>query len=537
MVRYCTLVVVALFAGATNVSCSSGGGSSSDAGNDALDALDAAAPFSLTAIPNPILVPHNGTANLTVTLTRDPAFTADVQVSVTNLPAGVTATTQAATAGATKVVLTLTGVAALGGSSTAMVTGTSAGAASATTTVLVGVSGVPGTQDVTFGNAGNYTGDTTLSVNNGNYAVVVQPDGKIVIAATVLKAGQPYVAVIRLLANGTLDASFNGTGENTTLMGAVGGVALQPDGKIVVGGTQSGNTLAARYTTAGAIDKTFNTQGYSTYVHSGVGPGESGLATLVLPNGEVVVAGLNSGGTNQTAMVVSGFTSTGAVDTAYSGNGIYYGPSGSSGCEGLTMSLQTTAPNSVILGGFAEVAGEYAQFIQFDATGAPAAFDGSLNGLTMSGLSNGAVSLVTLQSQSFRALSVSQASSTAGYNRVDGMIPTGALDTTFNSTGTFSFAAPAAGRAAQMVEGKDHNLVIVGTTTTPTGYVSRVLANGTALDSTFGTNGSVADVFGTGAGASHAGAVAIDTAGSIIVVGIGKITSTTGTLYVTRLWP
>jgi uncharacterized protein YfaP (DUF2135 family) len=92
----------------------------------------------------------------------------------------------------------------------------------------------------------------------------------------------------------------------------------------------------------------------------------------------------------------------------------------------------------------------------------------------------------------------------------------------------------------QMVEGLDNNLVIVGITTALAGYTSRVLANGTGLDTTFGTAGSVPNVFGTGAGSSQADAVTIDAAGNIIIVGLGKVTtgtSATGTLLVTRLWP
>src|SRR5205085_1040605 len=87
------------------------------------------------------------------------------------------------------------------------------------------------TRDTTF-NAGGLGADNTV------YALAVQPDGKIVIGGDFSSYNGDAAAsdyVMRLNADGTRDTTFNagGTGANNTVYA----VAVQPDGKIVIGGT------------------------------------------------------------------------------------------------------------------------------------------------------------------------------------------------------------------------------------------------------------------------------------------------------------
>ena len=62
-----------------------------------------------------------------------------------------------------------------------------------------------------------------------------QPDGRILIAGNFTSyAGLNRNGVARLNADGTLDMSFDpGTGPSS---GGIGALALQPDGKILIGG-------------------------------------------------------------------------------------------------------------------------------------------------------------------------------------------------------------------------------------------------------------------------------------------------------------
>ena len=93
--------------------------------------------------------------------------------------------------------------------------------------------------DPTFGTGG--TAPTPARPAIGR-TVAVQPDGRIVLAGVV--ASTPLgvdLAVVRLLADGTPDPSFGTNGRVVQDMGAPEeretALVLQPDGKIVVGAT------------------------------------------------------------------------------------------------------------------------------------------------------------------------------------------------------------------------------------------------------------------------------------------------------------
>jgi uncharacterized delta-60 repeat protein len=97
---------------------------------------------------------------------------------------------------------------------------------------------VPGALDPTFGLGGIAIAD--LGGYDNGQKLAVQPDGKIVVAGSASVPGAVAFGLARLKPDGTLDASFGSGGKVfANLFGysvTVGGLALQPDGKIVVGG-------------------------------------------------------------------------------------------------------------------------------------------------------------------------------------------------------------------------------------------------------------------------------------------------------------
>jgi uncharacterized delta-60 repeat protein len=122
-------------------------------------------------------------------------------------------------------------------------------------------------------------------------AVAIQPDGKIVIGGRFGAVnGIARSNIARLDADGTLDRTFAdqlGQGVN----GQVNVMAVQPDGGIVVGGTftQAGQVEAAnlaRYRADGKIDESFGGADASE-------PGTNGTvyALAVQPDGKIVVGG------------------------------------------------------------------------------------------------------------------------------------------------------------------------------------------------------------------------------------------------------
>ncbi|MBH8560156.1 T9SS type A sorting domain-containing protein [Hymenobacter negativus] len=132
-------------------------------------------------------------------------------------------------------------------------------------------------------------------------SVVVQPDGKILVAGSLYSRfnGQPTHGLIRLLPNGTLDTSFNtGSGFAGTFGDQlIAELALQPDGKIVAAGsfaTVDGYAQAgvARLNANGSFDPSFT----SPLPAQGIV-----LGLALQPDGKVLVGGaqLASSGTAQ----------------------------------------------------------------------------------------------------------------------------------------------------------------------------------------------------------------------------------------------
>src|SRR5262249_26238123 len=110
-------------------------------------------------------------------------------------------------------------------------------------------------------------------------SLALQPDGKIVVAgfSQYNATGDYDFAVARLLSNGVLDPSFDTDGKQTVAFDRGGsnndqanGVALQPDGKIVLAGISQINSTGnydfavARLLSNGALDPSFDTDGRQT---------------------------------------------------------------------------------------------------------------------------------------------------------------------------------------------------------------------------------------------------------------------------------
>jgi uncharacterized delta-60 repeat protein len=155
-----------------------------------------------------------------------------------------------------------------------------------------------GFPDPTFGPDGR----VALPGDNVGRGLAVQSDGKVILAGSV-NVGTPLVplnrfAVMRLLANGQIDASFGNGGRVQTSFTDRGddalAVALQTDGKIVAAGRSSGQTnsnfAVARYDSLGNPDPSFNQDGKLTIDFFGFTDITENIA--IQGNGRIVVGGL-----------------------------------------------------------------------------------------------------------------------------------------------------------------------------------------------------------------------------------------------------
>ncbi len=140
--------------------------------------------------------------------------------------------------------------------------------------------------------------DTTFNLGDAGdqiRALVLQPDGKIVIAGWFLNYnGTVRDRIARLNSDGSLDTSFvpvNGNTIGSQTPQRIGALALQPDGKVVVGSIYLGDKFGAspnrlfRLNTDGSLDSSFpitgtDIEGITTNVH----------AILIQPDKNIVSA-------------------------------------------------------------------------------------------------------------------------------------------------------------------------------------------------------------------------------------------------------
>lgn len=146
-----------------------------------------------------------------------------------------------------------------------------------------------GTLDAGFGTGGKLTTDFGAGPDRA-FAVIVQPDGKIIAAGSTNNGSR--FALARYRTNGSLDSSFGTGGKVTTAFTAGASVAalmLQPDGKILAVGRAGGDVVVARYNDAGQLDPSFGTGGKKVISY---GPGSDAVhAALLQADGRFLLAG------------------------------------------------------------------------------------------------------------------------------------------------------------------------------------------------------------------------------------------------------
>ena len=174
---------------------------------------------------------------------------------------------------------------------------------------------VDGSLDVSFDSDGKVV--TDVGFNDSGNAVALQNDGKIVVAGT---TGTPTTdfAIVRYSTDGSLDPSFGTGGIVTTSIGRnddAKSVVIQSDGKIVVAGTSDSDFVVVRYTSSGVLDSGFGTGGKVT-TDIGSSTNDSANSVAIQSDGAIVVAGTSA---NDFAIVR--YTSAGALDTGFGTGG------------------------------------------------------------------------------------------------------------------------------------------------------------------------------------------------------------------------
>ncbi|MFW5877382.1 MAG: hypothetical protein ACOCXM_11645 [Myxococcota bacterium] len=223
-----------------------------------------------------------------------------------------------------------------------------------------------GRLDTTFGNDGvvmrEEPGGTAFFA-----AVTVQPDGKILAGGS-----NSELRLERFLPDGTLDETFDEDGAVQSTLGSefasVLGLEVRDDGRIVTVGDRSDGVFdppsvaLARFMPDGALDTSFGPDD-TGYVIDTVAPGQG--FDVALDGEAIVVAGNRADGGNTGRFAVGRFSEDGVIDTSFGDEGWAL----EEGTRGSATSLALRSDGRIVAAGWGEWDGSPAGVVSFDSGG------------------------------------------------------------------------------------------------------------------------------------------------------------------------
>jgi uncharacterized delta-60 repeat protein len=373
-----------------------------------------------------------------------------------------------------------------------------------------------GSIDSTYGING-YAG----SVNLIDCHAALQADGKIVIAGS--KSNNSF-NVTRITATGLLDAGFGVNGiQVTAIPGSSnpGAVAIQPDGKIVVAGTNNdGGTnfyfALARYNPDGSPDTGFSGDGQLTTDFKFFGPPDRGgeipeihyafaNAVAIQADGKIVAGGYAANGSEVLQFALARYQPNGRPDSSFDADGLQTNNDAAFGDNrGYSLALQTDG--RIVMAGIVSNGTAYFGVARYNTDGSPDnSFSG--DGLQTSGIECGTDVANSVAIQADGRIVVAGFSNTAGTNdfAIARFNTNGLPDNSFDGDGIlltdFTAGDDYAGSIAIQ---PDNNFLIagysyrsIGGNTIPQLAISRYKPNAT-LDSSFAENGKLTGNFSQG---------------------------------------
>ena len=178
-----------------------------------------------------------------------------------------------------------------------------------------------GTLDNSFGSGGKEiveAGETDYTGTGAEgYDLALQPDGKIVMGGRAQVEGRRVFLAVRVNSNGTLDNTFNGNGINimefNDYWASVVTMQLQPDQKIILVGYP--NFTVVRLNPYGTLDPTFNGDGFARYTFNL--NDEQSFASALQPDGKIL-----AGGSANLAFALARYNTDGSLDNTFAGGGM-----------------------------------------------------------------------------------------------------------------------------------------------------------------------------------------------------------------------
>ena len=195
--------------------------------------------------------------------------------------------------------------------------------------------------DATFGLNGRVA--VELGVKSSGHAVLVQPDGKIVVAGSSAgaKGAAMNFSLLRFNQDGSLDTTFNGEGSVVTSLVAGDDEALAlgllSDGRIVAGGYSHNGVdrdfALVCYRRDGSLDAQFGVDGA---VLTSIGNGNEEITALTVNGVDQITAVGSTEGTAGKVLVAVRYSAAGNLDDSFGEQGVsLIGVGGDANAEGL----------------------------------------------------------------------------------------------------------------------------------------------------------------------------------------------------------
>jgi uncharacterized delta-60 repeat protein len=377
-----------------------------------------------------------------------------------------------------------------------------------------------GDLDTSFGIAGRVTTDFLENSLDRANAMAIQADGKIVVVGTTSQTGNgKNFAIARYLPDGNLDTSFSYNGRVTTDFAGQDdeayGVIVQGDGKIIVAGRakvgSESRFAVARYLDDGDLDFGFGNYGQALTNLTGF---DEAFDIALQPDGKIVVAG----GTWKD-IALARYLPNGTVDPDFDNDGLVTTPiSFPGGDDAVARAVAIQADGKIVIAGTVGeaygniVLGRYLSDGSLDET------FGDQGGIIVSGLSGNDVARDVALQNDGRIVVVGTIAGNVGLARY---LPDGTLDPDFHADGWLTTDLGVGNSSGQNVAIQSNGKIIAVGTAGFNGpslnmAVTRYHPDGT-LDDSFDDDGKLGIAFGQGD--DFANAVAIQADGRIVVAG------------------
>jgi len=358
--------------------------------------------------------------------------------------------------------------------------------------------GQPGSLDSSFG----INGKQTYTLGFAEMQVVstsVQGDGKILLAGYASYSNtRSDIIISRLNTDGSTDLSFGNNGIVTTdiLSGSddlLTTMQLQTDGKIYVAGNGTHNFIV-RYLANGSLDNSFDGDGKLLI------SGASGFALtsmIVQSDGKIVVVGQRTGSLESDQLTVYRFIATGGLDNSFDFDGVSYYPYVNINCFASSVLIQNDGKYIISCNGTdINTYQENILLARLETSGQIDLSFGSMGWVKLDP-GSGYDEATDLKMQEDGKILVSGYGSnfyeaTVLYTFVMRVLPTGGIDTGFDSDGLAVFLTTDGFFSLGVFQINNKALVFAGVYKQASGYYSyalgKLLPNG-SRDLSFGLGG------------------------------------------------